>query len=90
MDRLLDVYLNTDINKVVLGCYINLDDNYIRLTARDLLLYIDELENWDDVDQEVYDELFKEYNIDLEEWKDENVFYVIDDVISQVKDYVYS
>ena len=90
MNRELDIYLNINNNRVVLGQYTNFDEEFKQLTAVELLEVIDNLELWDDVDQEIYEELFREYNIDLDEWKDENGFYDVDDVMGEVKELVYS
>lgn len=90
MDRMLDIYLNKDNNKVVLGQYTNFDEEFKQLSAEELLDIIDNLEPWNDVDQEIYEELFMEYNIDLNEWKDEKGCYNVDDVMGEVKELVYS
>ena len=89
MNLELDVYQNLETGEVVLGNSLNLDDEFKRLTAEDLVSIIDNLENWDDLDQEVYDDFFREYNINLEVFKDEEGFYYIDDVYSYAKGLVY-
>ena len=89
MNLELDVYQNLETGEVVLGNSLNLDDEFKRLTAEDLVSIIDNLENWNDLDQEVYDDFFREYNINLEVFKDEEGFYYIDDVYSYAKGLVY-
>lgn len=89
MNLELDVYQNLETGELVLGNSLNLDDEFKRLTGEDLVSIIDNLENWNDIDQEVYDEFFREYNINLEVFKDEEGFYYIDDVYSYAKDLVY-
>lgn len=89
MNLELDVYQNLETGEIVLANSLNLDDEFKRLTAEDLVTTIDNLENWDDIDQDVYDEFFREYNINLAPFKDEDDFYYIDDVYSYAKDLVY-
>lgn len=76
MNLELDVYQNLETGEVVLGNSLNLDDEFKRLTAEDLVTIIDNLENWDDINQDVYDEFFSEYNINLEVFKDEEGFII--------------
>lgn len=89
MNLELDVYQNLETGEIVLGNSLNLDDEFKRLTAEDLVTIIDNLENWNDINQGVYDEFFREYNINLEVFKDEEGFYYIDDVYSHTKGLVY-
>lgn len=85
MQREVDIYLNLNTNELVTGNQMNLDDEYTQMSTRGVINYIEDLEWWSDVNIEVYNELFYEYNIDLKE-HDNN----IDSAWEELKEIIYS